>query len=59
MQVQQQIYLQDYKRPSVVVSQRRNDHIQVYIIIMEGKQNFFVWNGSMVDILTGPRLMSL
>ena len=37
MQVQQQIYLQDYKRPSVAVGQRRNDHMQVYIIIMEGK----------------------
>ena len=44
---------------SVAVSQRRNDHMQVYIIIMEGKQNFFIWNGLIVDRLTGPKLMSL
>ena len=31
------IYLQDYRRHSVAVSQRRNDHIQVYIIITEDK----------------------
>ena len=37
MQVEQHIYLQDYRRHSVAVSQRRNDRIQVYIIIMEGK----------------------
>ena len=37
MQVQQHIYLQDYRRHSVAVSQRRNDHIQVYIIITEDK----------------------
>ena len=41
MQVQQYIYLQDYRRYSVAVSQRRNDHIQVYMIIMEGK---LMWN---------------
>ena len=35
MQVQQHIYLQDYRRPSVAVSQRKNDHMQVYTIIME------------------------
>ena len=34
---QQHIYLQDYGRHSVAVSQRRNDHMQVYIIIIEGK----------------------
>ena len=28
MQVQQHIYLQDYGRNSVAVSQRMNDHIQ-------------------------------
>ena len=32
MQAQQHIYLQDYKRHSVVVSQRRNGHMQVYVI---------------------------
>ena len=31
------INLQDYRRISVAVSQRRNDHMQVYIITMEGK----------------------
>ena len=59
MQVQQYIYLQDYSRHSVAVSQRRNDHMQVYIIIMEGKQNFFMRNGLIVDRLTGPRLIYL
>ena len=34
------IYLQDYIRRSVAVSQRRNDHMQVHIIIMYGKQLF-------------------
>ena len=53
MQVQQRIYLQDYRRHSVAVSQSRNDHMQAYIKIMEGKYNFFIWNGLMVDILTG------
>ena len=37
MQVQQYIYLQDDIRHPVTVSQGRNDHVQVYIIIMEGK----------------------
>ena len=37
MQVQQHNYLQDYRKHSVAASQRRNDHMQVYIIIMEGK----------------------
>ena len=37
----------------------RNDHTQVYINIMEGKYNFFIWNGLMVAELTGPMLMSL
>ena len=36
-QVQQHIYLQDYRRHSVTVSQKRNDHMQVYIFLMEGK----------------------
>ena len=27
---------------NVVVSQKRLDHMQVYIIIMEGKYNFFI-----------------
>ena len=31
------IYLEDYRRHSVTVTQRRNDHMQVHIIIMEGK----------------------
>ena len=35
MQVQQHIYLQDYRRHSVVVSQRMNDHMQDFIIIMK------------------------
>ena len=26
---------------------------EVYIIIMDDKYNFFIWNGLMVDILTG------
>ena len=29
-----------------------------YIIIMEGKKNFFIWNGLIVDRLIGPKLMS-
>ena len=29
-------YLQDYRRHSVAASQRKNDHMEVYIIIMEG-----------------------
>ena len=37
MQVQQQIYLQDYRSHLVAVSQRRNDHMQLDIIVMEGK----------------------
>ena len=41
MQVQQRIYLQNY-------------HMQVYIIIMKGKRNFFIWNGLIVDRLPGP-----
>ena len=32
MKVQQHIYLQDFIRHSVAVSQRRNDQMQVYII---------------------------
>ena len=39
MQVQQHIYLEDYRRHSVAVSQRKNDHVQIYIIIMK----FFKW----------------
>ena len=35
MQDEQHIYLQDYRRYLVAMSQRRNDHMQVYIIIME------------------------
>ena len=57
--VQQHIYLQDYRRHSAAESQRRNDHMQVYINVMEGKYNFFIWNGLMVAELTGPMLMSL
>ena len=37
MQFQQHNYLQDYRKHSVAASQMRNDHMQVYIIIMEGK----------------------
>ena len=37
MQFQQHIYLQDNRRHAVAVNLRRNDHMQVYIIIMEGK----------------------
>ena len=37
MQVQQHIYLQDYRRHPVAVSQRRNDHMQVHLVKMEGK----------------------
>ena len=37
MQVKQNIYLQDYRRHLAAVSQRKNDHMQVYIIIMEGQ----------------------
>ena len=51
MQVQQHIYLQDYRRHSVAVSmeivlyvhavsQRKNDHMQVYIVIMEDMKWF-------------------
>ena len=40
MQVQQHIYLQDYKRHPVDVSQRSNDQMQVHIIIMEGNRTF-------------------
>ena len=32
---------------------------KVYINITEGKWTFFIWNGLMVDRLTGPRLVSL
>ena len=42
------------QKTSVAVSERKNDHMQVYIIIMIGKQNFFVWNDLIVDRLTGP-----
>ena len=35
MQVQQYIYLQDYRRHSVALSKTRNDHVQTDIIIME------------------------
>ena len=37
MQVQQDIYLQNYRSHSVDVSQRRNGCVHVYIIKMEGK----------------------
>ena len=37
MQVQQHIHWQNYRRNLVAVNQRRNDHMQVYIIIMKGK----------------------
>ena len=37
MQIEKHIYLQDYVRHSVDLSQGRNDHTQVYIIIMYGK----------------------
>ena len=37
MQVEQHIYLQDYRRYSVAVGQRRNEHMPVYIVIMEDK----------------------
>ena len=37
MQVQHYIYLQDNRRHSVAVTQRRNDHMQVYIVIIGGK----------------------
>ena len=50
MQVKQHIYLQDYRRHSVAVSQRRNDHMQVYIIIMGGK-NFFLGKKIFSNIL--------
>ena len=59
MQIQQQIYLQNYRRHSVAVSHSRNDHMQVYIIIREGKWNFSYEMVSIVDRLTGPRLMFL
>ena len=48
--VQQHIYLQDYRRRSAAVSQRRNGHMQVCINII---------NGLMRDRLTRPSLMSL
>ena len=35
--IKQHIYLQDYRRHAVAMSQRGNDHMQVYINIMEGK----------------------
>ena len=37
MEVQQHIHLQDYRKHSVAVSQRRNENMQVYITLMEGK----------------------
>ena len=37
MQVQQHIYLQDYRRHSVAAIQNRIDRIQVYIIVMKDK----------------------
>ena len=37
VQVQQHIYLRDNKRHSVAMSQRRNNHMHVYVIILEGK----------------------
>ena len=49
--------LLDYRRNSVIVSQTKNDHLQAYMILMEGKENFFIWNGLIVNRLTGPRLM--
>ena len=33
--------------------------MQVYVIIMEGKQKFYIWNSLIVNRLTGPGLMSL
>ena len=33
--------------------------MQLYLITMEGKLNFFIWNGLIVDRLTRPRLMFL
>ena len=58
MQVQQYIYLQDTRKHTAAVSQRRNDHMQVFITIMEGKKNSFHMNGLIVNRLTGTPLMS-
>ena len=52
--VQQHIYLQDYRRHSVAVSQEGNGRMQVYINIMEDKYNFFICNVLMVNELAGP-----
>ena len=40
MQVQRHIYLQDYRRHSVGVNMEKNDHMQVYIVIMEDMKLF-------------------
>ena len=54
MQVQQYIYLQDCRRHSVAMSQRGNGHMQVYIIITEGKLSFFIRTALILDRLTRP-----
>ena len=53
------LYLQNCRGDLVSVSYRRNDHMQVYMVIIEGKLNFFMWNGLTVDRLAGSRLISL
>ena len=53
------LYLQNCRGDLVSVSYRRNDHMQVYMVIIEGKLNFFMWNVLTVDRLTGSRLISL
>ena len=47
------------KKKFSAYSQKRNDHMQVYIIIKKGQYNFFIWNDLLVDTLTGSRLMPL
>ena len=49
-------YLQDYRRHSVAVNQKRNDHMQVY---NRRQIELFYINGLMVDRSTGPGLISL
>ena len=49
-------HLQDYRRYSVDVRQRKNDHMQTYIIIIGRQKNFFIWNSLTVDRLTGSKV---
>ena len=55
---EQHIYLQDYRRHSVDVSQKKEWPLAGLYKYNGRQTELFIRNGLMVDRLTGPRLMS-